>query len=161
MDIAQICFNFKKCSSIPRNAVCVYGFAMSKDEMLLNRMAGTFCSVYCTIRRLQIWLSCACAISFHLLCLTFCVLFFQADKITTILKAAGVSVEPYWPGLFSKALDGINVKELITKIGSSAGSAPAGGAAAPAAAPVAEAKKEEKKEESESEDEDMSFGLFD
>ena len=25
-----------------------------------------------------------------------------ADKIATILKAAGVSVEPYWPTLFAK-----------------------------------------------------------
>merc|ERR1711934_1271531 len=77
------------------------------------------------------------------------------EKLTTILKAAGVSVEPYWPGLFAKALDGMNVKELITNVGSSAGSA----AAAPAdAAAPAEAKKEEKKEESEASDEDMGFG---
>ncbi|RUS83245.1 hypothetical protein EGW08_009009 [Elysia chlorotica] len=89
-----------------------------------------------------------------------------AEKISTILKAAGVSVEPYWPGLFSKALDGMNVKDLITNIGSSAGAAPAAGGAAPVAAaadaaPAAAGKKEEKKEESEESDEDMGFGLFD
>ena len=36
-------------------------------------------------------------------------------------------MEPYWPGLFAKALEGVNVKDLITKIGSGVGSAPAGG----------------------------------
>ncbi|KAL7045199.1 hypothetical protein ACKWTF_002168 [Chironomus riparius] len=40
------------------------------------------------------------------------------EKISTILKAANVDVEPYWPGLFAKALDGIDVKSLITNIGS-------------------------------------------
>ncbi|BFZ21585.1 hypothetical protein BsWGS_24624 [Bradybaena similaris] len=90
------------------------------------------------------------------------------EKIATILKAAAVSVEPYWPGLFAKALDGLNVRELITNVGSSAGAAPAAAvAAAPAAAPAAgkpaaaEAKKEEKKEESDQSDDDMGFGLFD
>ncbi|XP_011429705.1 large ribosomal subunit protein P1 [Magallana gigas] len=88
-----------------------------------------------------------------------------SDKIATILKAAGVSVEPYWPSLFSKALDGVNVKEMISNISSGAGAAPAAAAApaAQAAAPADDkkaAKKEEKKEESES-DEDMGFGLFD
>ncbi|KAH8413072.1 hypothetical protein KR009_007786 [Drosophila setifemur] len=87
------------------------------------------------------------------------------EKINTILKAANVEVEPYWPGLFAKALEGINVKDLITNIGSGVGAAPAGGAApaaASAAAPAAEAKKEEKKEEeSDQSDDDMGFGLFD
>ncbi|XP_039959698.1 60S acidic ribosomal protein P1 [Bactrocera neohumeralis] len=87
------------------------------------------------------------------------------EKISTILKAANVDVEPYWPGLFAKALEGINVKDLITNIGSGVGAAaPAGGAAAAGgdAAP-AEAKKEEKKKEEEPEesDDDMGFGLFD
>ncbi|XP_065073801.1 large ribosomal subunit protein P1-like [Ochlerotatus camptorhynchus] len=84
------------------------------------------------------------------------------EKISTILKAANVEIEPYWPGLFAKALEGINVKDLITNIGSgvgSGGAAPA--AAAGSAAPAAVEKKEEKKEEEpEESDDDMGFGLF-
>merc|ERR1712240_293230 len=71
------------------------------------------------------------------------------EKIQTILKAAGVDVEPYWPGLFAKALESCNVKDLITNVGSGVAAA-------------AEEKKEEKKEEPEEEsDDDMGFGLFD
>ncbi|KAK9879642.1 hypothetical protein WA026_006707 [Henosepilachna vigintioctopunctata] len=87
------------------------------------------------------------------------------EKIQTILKAANVEIEPYWPGLFAKALEGVNIKELITRLGSGVGSAPAaaGGAAAPAAAAAAPAKVEEKKKEEEPEesDDDMGLGLFD
>lgn len=90
-----------------------------------------------------------------------CVL--QGEKISTILKAANVDVEPYWPGLFAKALEGINVKDLITNIGSGAGAAPAAAAPAAAAAAAPAAAKEEKKKESEPEDsdDDMGLGLFD
>jgi large subunit ribosomal protein LP1 len=88
-----------------------------------------------------------------------------SEKIATILKAAGVDVEPYWPGLFSKALESCDIKSLITSVGSGAGAAPAAGGAAPAAggaAPAEEKKEEAKKEESEEEeDDDMGFGLFD
>nr|ALS05027.1 60S acidic ribosomal protein P1 [Centropages dorsispinatus] len=88
------------------------------------------------------------------------------EKITTILKAAGVDFESYWPGLFAKALESADLKALITNVGSGVGAAPAAGGAAPAAggaapaadAPKAEAKKEEEEEE---EDDDMGFGLFD
>jgi len=84
------------------------------------------------------------------------------DKILTILKAAGVEVEPYWPGLFAKALEGIKVKDLITNVGSGVGAAgPAAPAAAAAPAGKPAEKKVEKKEESEEEDDDMGFGLFD
>nr|AAV91405.1 ribosomal protein 7 [Lonomia obliqua] len=86
------------------------------------------------------------------------------EKISTILKAAAVDVEPYWPGLFAKALEGINVRDLITNIGSGVGAAPAAGApaaAAASAAPAAEAKEEKKEEEPEESDDDMGFGLFD
>lgn len=91
---------------------------------------------------------------------------FQGEKISTILKAANVEVEPYWPGLFAKALEGINVKDLITNIGSGVGAAPSAAGAIAAgssdAAPAAECKKEEKKKEPESEesDDDMGFALF-
>jgi large subunit ribosomal protein LP1 len=95
-----------------------------------------------------------------------------ADKIATILKAAGVSVEPYWPTLFAKALDGIDVGSLLGNLGAAASTVGAGvavgggGAGVAAAAPAAEEEKEEvkeeKKEESDEEsDEDMGFSLFD
>merc|ERR1712045_978787 len=79
-----------------------------------------------------------------------------ADNMNTLVKAANVAVEPFWPGLFEKALSSVNVAELITNIGSGVGAAPAAGAAAEAA-PAAEEKKEESEEESDS---DMGFDLF-
>merc|ERR1711884_953955 len=86
----------------------------------------------------------------------------SADNLNTLIKAADVDVDSYWPGLFAKALDGIDIKSLVSNVGSGVGAAPAagGGADAPAAE---EAKEEEKKEESEEEesDDDMGFGLFD
>eukprot|EP01094_Clydonella_sp_ATCC50884_P018860 TRINITY_DN356_c0_g1_i1.p2 TRINITY_DN356_c0_g1~~TRINITY_DN356_c0_g1_i1.p2 ORF type:complete len:116 (+),score=35.28 TRINITY_DN356_c0_g1_i1:42-389(+) len=88
-----------------------------------------------------------------------------ADKIAAVTKAAGLSVQPVWARLFSKALAGKDLDDLILNAG---GSGPAAGGAAPAAAaaggaaaaeaPKEEAKKEEEEEES---DDDMGFGLFD
>lgn len=72
----------------------------------------------------------------------------QSDKIQTILKAANVQeVEPIWAQLFAKALEGKDVKDLLSNIGSGGGAAPAaaGTAAAPGAA--AEEAKEEAKVE--------------
>ena len=67
--------------------------------------------------------------------------------------------------LFARAVTGVNVKDLLTKIGSAAAAAPAAApAAAAASAPAAkkeEKKEEKKKEESEEEeDADMGFGGF-
>merc|ERR1712061_949488 len=81
------------------------------------------------------------------------------EKINTILKAANVTVEPYWPGLFAKAAGGLDLKSIVTNIGAGVGTG-GGGGAAPAAAggeAAAEAKEEEKEPEEEESDEDMGF----
>jgi len=91
------------------------------------------------------------------------------DKIASLLKTAKIEVEPFWPGLFAKALEGVNPKEFITNLSQGVGSA--GAAAAPAAAAAtkggdapkaaAEEKKKKEPEPEPEEEEDMGFGLFD
>jgi large subunit ribosomal protein LP1 len=86
----------------------------------------------------------------------------QGDKITTLTTAAKVEVEPIWASLLAKALDGKDIKELLTNVGgggapAAAGVAAAGGAAAGGAAEAAPA--EEKKEEAKEESDDDMVGL--
>ncbi|CCU98981.1 unnamed protein product [Malassezia sympodialis ATCC 42132] len=88
----------------------------------------------------------------------------QSDKIVELTTAAGVPVEPIWAQLLAKALEGKDIKDLLTNIGSAGpavAAAPAAGAGAGAAeeAPAEEEKKKE--EEKEESDDDMGFGLFD
>nr|XP_008539800.1 PREDICTED: 60S acidic ribosomal protein P1 [Equus przewalskii] len=88
------------------------------------------------------------------------------DKINALIKAAGVNVEPFWPGLFAKALANVSIRSLLCNMGAGgppppAGAAPAGGPApSTTAAAPAEEKKVEAKKESEESDDDMGFGLF-
>ncbi|KAJ3672509.1 hypothetical protein LUZ60_007230 [Juncus effusus] len=89
-----------------------------------------------------------------------------AEKINTIVQAANLKIDSYWPGLFAKLLEKRNVEDLVLSCGSGGGGGAVAVAAAPAAggdsgaaaAPAAEEKKEEAKEES---DDDMGFSLFD
>jgi ribosomal protein L12E/L44/L45/RPP1/RPP2 len=71
----------------------------------------------------------------------------QADKLVTLTKAANVEVEPIWASLLAKALEGKDVKELLTNVGAggapAAAGAAAGGAASGDAAPEAAAEKAE------------------
>ena len=86
-----------------------------------------------------------------------------SDKIVALTSAAGIELESIWATLLAKALEGKNVKDLLSNVGSGGGGpaaaapAAAGGAAAAAEVPKAEEKEEEKEES----DDDMGFGLFD
>ncbi|XP_045150871.1 60S acidic ribosomal protein P1-like, partial [Echinops telfairi] len=92
----------------------------------------------------------------------------REDKMISLIKAAGINVKPFWPGLFPKTLTKVNIWSRICNVGAggpapAAGAVPAGGPAAPStAATAAEEKKvEAKEEEFEESDGDMGLGLFD
>ncbi|KAJ1623428.1 60s acidic ribosomal protein-domain-containing protein, partial [Pavlovales sp. CCMP2436] len=86
-----------------------------------------------------------------------------AEKISSMLSAAGVTVEPYWPSLFAKLCVGKDLGAMISSIGAApsagAAAAPVAAAAGGGAAPVAAAAKAAEPEEEEEEAGD--FGLFD
>jgi len=90
----------------------------------------------------------------------------KGDKIAAILKAANYEIEPYWPGLFASALEGVKITDLIKNVGSAPAvgaapaqaattSAPAGGDKKAAGAKEAPKKEEKKEEKEEEEDGDM------
>jgi len=83
----------------------------------------------------------------------------QSEKIIALTSAANVDLEPIWASLLAKALEGKNVKDLLSNVGSGGGAPVAGSTVAAtggAAAPAAEAPKEEaKEEEKEESDDDM------
>merc|ERR1712088_823175 len=110
----------------------------------------------CLTDRLKLKMSSELACTYAALILNDDGIDITADKLTAILKAAKVDVEPFWPGLFAGALKDVDVTSLISNIGSGAGSAPSGGAGGAAAAGgAAEAAPAEES------DDDMGFGLFD
>ena len=78
-----------------------------------------------------------------------------ADALSRVLKAANITVAPYWPMLFAKALEGKNVGDYLTV---------STGASAQVAGPVATgdakgpAKEEKKPEPVEEPEVDMDMG---
>jgi large subunit ribosomal protein LP1 len=88
----------------------------------------------------------------------------KGEKISSILKAANYEIEPYWPGLFASALEGVKVTDLIKNVGSAPVATGTSVQAATTTAPVDDkkaaggggkeaAKKEEKKAEKDDSDE--------
>jgi large subunit ribosomal protein LP1 len=82
-----------------------------------------------------------------------------ADKISAVVSASGLEIEPYWSGLFAKFLEEKSVGDLISNVGAGGGGGGGGGAAAGGDAggdAAAAAPEEEEEEEAE-----MDFDLFD
>ncbi|QHS72109.1 ribosomal protein P1 beta [Saccharomyces paradoxus] len=85
-----------------------------------------------------------------------------SDNLLAITKAAGANVDNVWADVYAKALEGKDLKEILSgfhNAGPAAGAAAASGAAAAGGDAAAEEEKEE--EAAEESDDDMGFGLFD
>ncbi|GKT91212.1 60S acidic ribosomal protein [Colletotrichum tofieldiae] len=85
-----------------------------------------------------------------------------ADKLQTLIKAAKIEdVEPIWTSLFAKALEGKDVKDLLSNVGSGGGAAaPLPAVLLPLAVPLRLPLRRHRRRREESDD-DMGFGLFD
>ncbi|BAO41782.1 60S acidic ribosomal protein P1-beta [Kluyveromyces marxianus] len=83
-----------------------------------------------------------------------------ADNLLTLTKAAGASVDNVWAEVFAKALEGKDIKEVLSGFHAAGPAAPAAGAAAASGA-AEEAAEEAAESEKEESDDDMGFGLFD
>ncbi|CAE7248992.1 unnamed protein product [Symbiodinium necroappetens] len=83
------------------------------------------------------------------------------ENLNTLIKAAGGSIDSFFPALFAKLCQGKDLDSMLKFGGGGGGGvAVAGGGAADAGAGGGEAKKEEKKVEEEEEEEEMDFDLF-
>jgi large subunit ribosomal protein LP1 len=73
-------------------------------------------------------------------------LIFVADRIKKLINASNVKIEPYWPSLFAKAVEGQDINSFFSFGGASSGTSAGSPAAQPAAkeAPK-EAAKDDKK----------------
>ncbi|KAL0225390.1 hypothetical protein RCL1_003302 [Eukaryota sp. TZLM3-RCL] len=82
-----------------------------------------------------------------------------SDKIEKVLAAANIKVEPYLPPMFARALEGVQIADLI-KGASAAGVAPAAAAGVAATETTAAAPEKEEVKEEVVEEEVGSFDLF-
>ncbi|CCF60731.1 hypothetical protein KAFR_0L01230 [Kazachstania africana CBS 2517] len=85
-----------------------------------------------------------------------------ADNLLAVTKAAGASVDNVWADVYAKALEGKDLKEILSGFHNAGPVASAGAAGAAASGAAAgEAAEEAAEEEEEESDADMGFGLFD
>ncbi|KAJ6561357.1 hypothetical protein B0H10DRAFT_1966504 [Mycena sp. CBHHK59/15] len=63
-----------------------------------------------------------------------------SEKILALTNAASIEIEPIWATLLAKALEGKNIKQMLSTVGVASGPA---GPAASAAAPVTKAEEAE------------------
>ena len=63
----------------------------------------------------------------------------QGDKMKSLIQAAGVKVESYWPGIFAKAIEGQDISSFFNFAGA--------GSSAPAEASKGPVKEEPKKQD--------------
>eukprot|EP00069_Balaena_mysticetus_P011229 bmy_21117T0 len=82
------------------------------------------------------------------------------DKINALIKAAGVNVEPFWPGLFAKAVAGVSIGSLIYGAGQVT-SYHQQEVLPPPPLPPQLRRRRWKQRKSEESDDDMGFALFD
>ncbi|KAJ8782970.1 hypothetical protein J1605_009578 [Eschrichtius robustus] len=82
------------------------------------------------------------------------------DKINALIKAAGVNVEPFWPGLFAKAVAGVSIGSLICGAGQVT-SDHQQEVLPPPPLPPQLRRRRWKQRKSEESDDDMGFALFD
>ncbi|CAG98040.1 ribosomal protein P1 beta [Kluyveromyces lactis] len=83
-----------------------------------------------------------------------------ADNLLTLTKAAGASIDNVWAETFAKALEGKDIKEILSGFHAAGPAAPAAGAGAASGDSEAAAEEAPESEKEESDD-DMGFGLFD
>lgn len=84
----------------------------------------------------------------------------SADNLLSLSKAAGASVDNVWAEVYSTALEGKDLKEILSGF-HNVGSAAAAPAAAGGEAAGGEAAEEKPQQEEEESDDDMGMGLFD
>jgi len=84
------------------------------------------------------------------------------ENVKKCITGAGLKVQPYWPALFLKAIQGRDLNSLLTVGGGSGGAAPAPAGGAPAAAAGKAADKPKVEEKPAEEEAAVSMGgLFD
>lgn len=86
-----------------------------------------------------------------------------SENLLNITKAAGASVDNVWAEVYASALEGKDLKEILSgfhNAGPASGSAGAASSGAAAGGDDA-AEEEAAEEEKEESDDDMGFGLFD